>query len=272
MTIVVGAASPDGIVLAADSRTMLMYENQRTRISTDAAEKVFELHGRFGAATYGTAFLGDQTINGVMNEFIASIGGDGCTDVEACAKAVGDFFTDRFKMAFPDYGPDPSGGWPLGFVVAGYDGAGIGHVWEVGVPGPLLIEQEGVSTTQRGVLWRGQADVIGRLIKGLDHNALVAAGITLEPAVAETLAKPEYILLLPATLQDAADLAFFLVRTTIDMQRFSDGTALAPGLVPGCGGRTQMLAVKPGGVEWISRRWYVGPGTPGLAEGSVDLD
>src|ERR1019366_5570050 len=51
MTIVVGAASPDGIVLAADSRTMLMYENQRTRISTDAAEKVFELHGRFGAAT-----------------------------------------------------------------------------------------------------------------------------------------------------------------------------------------------------------------------------
>ena len=120
MTIVVGAASPDGIVLAADSRTTLTWEkSERHRIATDSAEKVFELRGKFAVATYGTAFLGEQTINGVMNEFVASHA-DSCDDVEACAKALGEFFIDRFNTAFPKYKPDASGGWPLGFVVAGY--------------------------------------------------------------------------------------------------------------------------------------------------------
>jgi hypothetical protein len=267
MTIVVGAGSPDGIVLAADSRTTWI-DGQRHRIMTDAAEKVFELHSRFGVATYGMAFLGDQTINGVMNEFVASVDDEACADGEATAHALGTFFTGRFNDVIKGFKAQ-SGGWPLGFIVAGYDQAGIGHVWEVAVPGPHVTETD-VSTSARGVLWRGQADVIGRLIKGIDYNALAAAKVKVQGPLADPLAKLEYALILPTTLQDAADLAAFLVRTTIDMQRFSDGTALFPGLIPACGGRIQMLAVTPGGVEWISRRWLLGPATPGLAEGSSE--
>lgn len=71
MTIVVGAASPDGIVLAADSRTTLS-DGVRHRISTDSAEKVFELNDSFGVATYGMAVIGKQTITGLMDQFVAT--------------------------------------------------------------------------------------------------------------------------------------------------------------------------------------------------------
>jgi hypothetical protein len=263
VTIVVGAASPDGIVIAADSRTTLM-DGIRHRISTDAADKVFKLKD-FGVATYGAALIDHRTINGLMDEFVATVDERACLDGEGFAVALGDFFDHRYVAA---HGPtDTRAGWPLGFLVAGYDDAGIGHVWEVGVPGRTVTKTQ-VNTADRGTLWRGQVDVIGRLIKGVDLNALVAAGETPQPAVLETLQKLEYILLHPVTLQDAADMAAFLVRTTIDMQRFSDGTALAPGLVPGCGGVTQMLAVTRTGVQWISRRRLVGPSQPGWAEGA----
>jgi len=268
VTIVVGAASPDGIVLAADSRTTLS-DGQRHRISTDAADKVFNLDSKFGVATYGLAGIGTRTINGLMDEFIATADQKACSDVEQIARALGSFFHDRF---IAESGPmDASAGWPLGFIVVGYDGAGIGHVWEVGIPGPI-VANTGVNTADRGALWRGQVDVIGRLIKGVDWNALGAANLAFDQPTQDSLTRLEYILLHPVTLQDAADMASFLVRTTIDMQRFSDGTALAPGLIPGCGGRTQMLAVTRSNVEWISRRWLTGPSRPGWAEGGDEFD
>jgi Proteasome subunit len=267
VTIVVGAASPDGIVLAADSRTTLS-DGQRHRISTDVADKVFELNSKFGVATYGLAGIGPRTINGLMDEFVATANEDVCADVETFASALGGFFHERYVAAF---GATETDGWPLGFVVAGYDDAGIGHVWEVGVPGPK-VGQTQVNTADQGALWRGQVDVIGRLIKGVDWNALDAAGLTFDGPAQETLERLEYILLQPVTLQDAADMASFLVRTTIDMQRFSDGTVLAQGLIPGCGGRTQMLAVKRSGVEWISRRRLTGASRPGWAEGGAEFD
>jgi hypothetical protein len=267
VTIVVGAASPDGIVLAADSRTTLS-DGQRHRISTDAADKVFELNSTFGVATYGMANIGPRTISGLMDEFIATADDNVCADVENFANALGAFFHERYIAAG---GSAETHGWPLGFVLAGYDDAGIGHVWEVGIPGPT-VGKTPVNTADLGTLWRGQADVIGRLIKGVDWNALQTASITFDDPVQEQLQRLEYIVLQPVTLQDAADMASFLVRTTIDMQRFSDGTVLAQGLIPGCGGRTQMLAVKRSSVEWISKRRLTGTSRPGWAEGSAEID
>ncbi len=269
MTIVVGAASPDGIVLAADSRTTLV-DGHRHRISTDAADKIFALNSKFGVATYGMAFIGARTINGLMDEFIATTGAeDVCTNGEQFAHALGGFFHERFVEELG--ATDASAGWPLGFVVTGYGETGIGHVWDVGIPGPTVIQAQ-ANTTNQGVFWRGQVDVIVRLVTGVDWNALQAANLPVPEPVAESLRRLEYVLLTPVTLQDAVDMASFLVRTTIDMQRFSDGTALSPGLIPGCGGRTQMLAVKQSGVEWVSRRRLTGPSKPGWAEGGSEFD
>lgn len=268
MTIVVAAASPDGIVLGADSRTTLS-DGLRHRISTDAADKVFAL-GDFGVATYGLALIGQRTINGLMDEFIATTDEDeACSGVEEFTKKLAAFFNERYEA---EYGPNHAEpGWSLGFIVAGYDTFGIGHAWEVGIPGPI-VRQTNINTVERGALWRGQVDVIGRLIKGVDWNALTAAEIDFDEATSASLGRLEYVLLLPVTLQDAVDMTSFLVRTTIDMQRFSDGTSLAPGLIPGCGGRTQILAVTRSSVEWVSRRWLTGPSRPGWAEGGAEFD
>jgi hypothetical protein len=267
LTIVVGAASPDGIVLGADSRTTYL-QGDRHRISSDAADKVFELGEQFGVATYGGAFIGYQTINGLMDEFVANVDDESVADIETFSTALGEFFNERFIAEYGEPGGGAGQGWEIGFVVAGYQ-AGIGHVREVGVPGPIILDT-GVTTAQGGALWRGQTDVIARLIKGYDGSALEQAGKDLPQEARDELAQLEYIVLHPTTLQDAADMVSFLVRTTIDMQRFSDGTALSPGLVPGCGGQTQLLAVTRSGVEWISKRWLVGPSRPGWAEGSME--
>jgi hypothetical protein len=65
----------------------------------------------------------------------------------------------------------------------------------------------------------------------------------------------------PITLQDAVDLTHFVIRTTIETQRFTDGTYLSPGSIPGCGGPTQTLAITTGGCRWIERPTVLPGGT-----------
>jgi hypothetical protein len=273
MTIVVGIGSPDGLVLAADSRTTHV-EGDRHRISTDAAEKIFALNDpdgeqAYGVATYGDAFIGARTISGLIDEFVATVDDAACQDGETLANALGAFFHERYVA---EHGPSENPtSWTLGFILAGYDEGGIGHLWEINIPGPRVMKTP-VNTPERGALWRGQTDVIGRLIKGVDWNALGANGVALETDVHETLQRLEYILLHPVTLQDAVDMAAFLVRTTVDMQRFSNGTGLSPGLVPACGGRIQLIAVTRTGADWVSRRWLTTPSRPGWAEGAAEFD
>lgn len=268
MTVIVGAASPEGVVLGSDSRTTLS-EGQRHRIRSDFGEKVFAVHGRFGVATYGIAGIGEKTIAGLMQEFIAQDVESDHEDGAAFARRLGDFFDRVFREQREGDGqPEPEQGWVLGFLVAGYDDAGIGHIWEVGVPGPTLTETP-VTTAALGVLWRGQTDVIRRLIKGFDADELQAAGVDVAERTLDELRKLEYILLMPITLQDACDFTSFLIRTTIDMQRFSDGTSHFPGLIPACGGAIQLLAVTGRGVEWISRARLTAASRPGWAEGAA---
>jgi len=47
------------------------------------------------------------------------------------------------------------------------------------------------------------------------------------------------------TLQDAVDYAIFLIKTTIDMQRFSDGIVMASGAIAGCGGPIDVTIIQP---------------------------
>lgn len=271
MTIVVGVAAPDGIVLAADSRSTWISEEGRHRITSDTSHKVFALCGRFGVAAYGLAFIGAKTIGGLMDEFVAQLEpgeADKARDVHDFAGLLGDFFDERLTAFARETDQELPEGWLLGFLVGGYDADGIGHILEVAVPGGAVGEFT-CNTAERGVMWRGQTDVIGRLVKGVAFDELLATGIELPQEITDELAGLEYSLILPISMQDAVDFAAFLIRTTIDMQRFSDGTMGIPGLVPACGGPVRILAVAGSSVDWVSGPTLSLPARTGQAEGSV---
>jgi hypothetical protein len=271
VTIAVVVASPDGLVVASDSRTVSA-PTGRHRIVSDSAQKVFAPFGRFGVVTYGTAFIGAQTIIGLVDEFIA--GRSGPEDVDDLARQLGVFFDERLRDDLAYQGKTVIARkdvWPLGFVVVGYDEHGIGRVREVGVPGPRgpTVIASKVDTSRLGFVFRGQTAAVRRLLDGVDRDAFVALyGRKAPPAVDTAFSKLEYLYLNPITLQDALDFAAFLIRTTIDIQRFSDGTGGSPGAVPACGGALQALLVTNHGAEWIARPRVLRPSAAGRAEES----
>lgn len=276
MTIIVAVAAPDGIILAGDSRTTTFPDGDpgsgRYRIYSDTAEKVYEICGRFGVASFGDAFIGQQTIAGVMAEFTAHIKQDPPPDVESFATAIGEFFAARYADVHrAETGEDLPGDAPgqLGLIVAGYDLDGIGHVYEIHVPHGARDPDVDFTTAVQSVLWRGQTDVINRLINGVDWETLGASGVTLPDAVVDDLQGLAYNLLYPIALQDAVDFATFLAQTTIDMQRFSDGFARAPGSVPGCGGNVDILAITRPGARWVAAPVLEARRTRGSAEGAI---
>src|SRR5439155_22093627 len=70
MTIAVGIACPEGLVIGADSRASLVSDGY-FRIVSDSTHKIFDIGGRFGAATFGWAFIEGNTIAGAIAEFVA---------------------------------------------------------------------------------------------------------------------------------------------------------------------------------------------------------
>jgi len=80
------------------------------------------------------------------------------------------------------------------------------------------------------------------------------------PEFTRELSKLNYVLMTPAmTLQDAIDFSTFLIRTTIDMQRFSDGIGLDPGEVAGTGGPIDICVIRPfEGFSWVQKKELAG--------------
>jgi hypothetical protein len=269
MTIVVAVATPEGLVLGADSRSTYEMEG-RHRIASDFTQKVFTV-GNMGVATFGIAFIGADTIAGVMDQFAAQ------QDVESMnvhdfAAALGKFFSDRLNSQLAKEGKEidvEADGWPLGFLVAGYDDQGVGHIKEINIPNGNPDETVAVETTGGGAMWRGWTDVIGRLIKGIDLLRIEALDLELTEGLLREIRRLEYRPMIPTTIQDGIDYAAFLVRTTIDMQRFSDGTALDPGAIPNCGGPLQLLAIERSGPKWVANLTLTAPSYSGHGEGSV---
>lgn len=268
MTIAVGVACPEGLVLAADSRSSYGSPTG-LRIATDNAHKVFELDSerRLAAATFGWALLSGTTIAGHMQEFSATQPPGVNVDEAANAllQTFGQHITDHVAAGY-DAAP-PAGVDVLGFLVAGYDDQGVGHIKQVGLPASGVIDR--FATNHCGAVWQGQIDVMTRLVAGWDATRL-------DPQAwgqVERTALDGLLFHVPTqrfALQDAIDFASFVVRTTVDMQRFSNGTLQAPGGAPGCGGPIEIVAAtRRAGLEWVQRTALRAP-SPSRGEGYLD--
>ena len=274
MTLAVTVVCQDGVVVAADSRTTLA-NHRMLRVGSDFTHKVFE-SGRVAVATYGDAFVGGRSIASHMAEFAVAESGR-CEHPGPTAGRLAEFFGDRYAAQMTD-DPDDTSPPPmaaLGFLVGGYDEGGVGEAWEVVLP-DRIVERIATTTEGGGAAWRGQSDVITRIVRGSDLELLerMADAYQLQEelhALTPLLDACTYRIPFDSmNLQDGIDFAVLCIRTTIDVQRLTLGpVATLPEFSwPGVGGPVEIATVtSPGGFAWVQRTNVQGERPAGLAEG-----
>jgi hypothetical protein len=271
VTLAIGVVVSDGVVVAADSRTSqkLAGDNTPFRVLSDFTHKVFRV-GTVAVATHGYAILLGRNIAGHVSEFSAQFKGE--DTARAVAEGLSTFFEKRFAehvAEFPADKPAP-GNTALGFLVGGFD-AGVGCLHEVSVPDGEVTKLGDSSTGTAA--WRGQTDVIIRLVKGVDLDQLnrhaVDAGLTehLE-GLGPVWSKMEYVIQFNVmNVQDAVDFAVLAIRTTIDVQRLTHGTRGAPGSWPGVGGPIEVATVTAeAGFQWLQQTQLQAERPSGIAD------
>lgn len=258
---------PEGIVLAADSRVTINAERPIGPTKTlilpstfDNATKLLKVNGHeyVGAVTYGLGAIGmnePRTAHSFLPEFevaLAKKAKKRCS-VEEFAKELSEFFMTQWKTEMPqDYKGDP-----LIFLIGGYDeGAAYGKVFQVTVPyQPKPLEQsagQGVF----GITWGGQYEILVRILSGLDPNLTAAIKDKLKLTDAQKKELDEFLpqafnLSIPyqfLPLQDCVDLSIFLIRTTIELQKWMIA-------VRGVGGMIDVATItRTEGFKYVQRK------------------
>jgi hypothetical protein len=277
VTIALAVAVNDGIVLAADSATSLVTTDPATGNLAvvkvyNNANKIFNLCKGVpvGAFTYGAGSIGNAAISTIAKDFRAALttkspmGPSGWVfdpanyTVEEVAVALRHFVYDGLYV--PAFAADPSKP-PLGLNVAGYSsGAAGAEMWQIVVDetGACPPPQRLVSPTDSGIIgfW-GQPEALRRLIFGFGSDlpdALVSIGLDpkdVPAAIAAIRPQLEVSLAVPAMpIQDAIDLAEYLVHLTIMYSRFAPGPETV-------GGPIEVAVItKHEGFKWVSRKHY----------------
>jgi hypothetical protein len=185
-----------------------------------------------------------RNINSHIVQFLQGLTSQPST-VKDMAQEVGDYFQREYQndVAAGYNAAPPAGQIALGFFVAGYDSRSIvGELWQVLIPGPNIQKQR--DSNSPGASWNGQTDAVLRLIKGFDPRIAQLPNFT--TALAPQLGNLEYATPFEAMpLQDGVDYAIFLIRTTIDMQRFQFGIGGQLGSIPAVGGAIDIGIIEP---------------------------
>jgi hypothetical protein len=258
--------SPEGLVLAAESRITLSLQiaspsGDTTRIvSYDNVHKVLNFgqlpapHSFVGVVTYGLGGIGIRSAYSFLPEFQASLPRDRLS-VQNFSQTLSDFFMQQWANANipPDYhGP------PMTFVVGGFnDGEPYGRTYIVEIPrAPAPVEQQ---PNAFGITWGGQREIVDRLVRGYDGQAITLAqnalGLNAQQIQQLTDAWNQLQMQIPIDfmpLQDCVDLAVLFIRTTIEAQRLTAG-------IRGCGGPIDIATItRNEGLRFIQQKGIKG--------------
>lgn len=267
MTLAVAVKVNEGIVIAADSAsTMINNGNQIVNVY-DNANKIFNLYKGLpiGAATWNLGSIGQASISMLSKEFRSRISAVGSPDaidpnnytIAEVAQRFRDFiFDEKYNVHFADPNNKPS----LGLWLCGYSAnTAMPELYGIDInTGVCAAPQEIVPPNETVMAWNGQPEAVLRLIMGhgsqlsviLEHQLGVPAADVpvainqIEAGLMTTLAYD----LMP--IQDAIDLAIFLVDTTIKYVRFLPGAQTV-------GGPIEVAAItRYEGFKWIKRKHY----------------
>ena len=274
MTIAISIKVNDGVVLAADSASTLVVSGSDGHIEVHNvytnADKIFNLrkgdpHG-VGVMTWGIGSIGQESISTLMKDLRQRMTG-GVVEYEGwqigkdyTVRAVADLlrkfiYTEKYRPAFENWPAQPS----IGFLVAGYTpGQSLAEEYRVEVVNgecgdPQLLRPQEDS----GISWHGEPEAVTRLVLGFSSLSLdvlrrefklndeqISRFVDLMRLHALALTNPAM------PIQDAIDLAGFLVDMTMNFSRFSPGATTVDGPI-------EIAAItKHEGFKWIRRKHY----------------
>jgi hypothetical protein len=269
MTIAISMKVNDGIVLAADSAATILGRTPSGATGVvniyDKANKVFNLRKGFpiGAITWGSGSIGQSSISTLAKDFRElitkpgpeEINPDNYTIQEIANKFKQFIFDQNYIEAFRDWTEKPI----LGFMIVGYSSRQpLAEEWKIDIlngqcSGPYIIRQQ----NEIGLTWNGEPEAITRLYLGFGSKLPEVLGeVGLEADQIQRiidLCKSRLMVpmvLPPMPIQDAIDLAAFLVETTVQFSRFAPGA-------PTVGGPIEIAAItKHEGFKWVQRKHY----------------
>lgn len=276
MTVALTLKVNDGLVLAADSAGTIMSPapgggNSVVNVYNNA-NKVFNLRKGLpiGLATWGLGSISETSIETLAKDLRRRFSGDdkahpdwhlddAAYTIGGVADRVKEFMYDEKYV--PALGALPPGQTlsDLGFFVVGYSAAGVAEEYNLllsgsGAKGPALIRQPHES----GAMWAGQPEAIHRLLNGFSFDLIGMLESELGVPAADVTAKADLLrdkLSVPVVnaampIQDAIELAEYLVDLSIKFSRFMPGS-------PTVGGPIECAAIsKHEGFKWITRKHY----------------
>ncbi len=285
----------DGLVLAADSASTLtvgLPDGQQSVLNTyNNANKVFNLHKDLpiGAMTWGLGNIGPSAIATLAKDVRRRFHGDSAAHqdwsvdasqyaIHGVAERVRDFLHgEKYEPLATSAAVDGVNPGELGFLVAGYSADAdepTAYVMNVNSSGqPELVEILPEGTT--GAQWWGQPDAIARILNGTSiafPQALLNIGAVQDINDAMQLGsavQPELnaqLIAAPMPIQDAIDLAEFLVYATIQFVRFTPGP-------PTVGGPIEIATItKHEGFKWVRRKHYFDTRLNPMVRGAVHAE
>ena len=261
MTIIASVKVRDGLVLATDSMTTIQATideaGHKAVIKTYSnAKKLFHIgDAPIGAMIYGIGNIGQRSIEGLMFDFstkeLPKLNKKERESVQEVAKALFDYFNNLYQTEFANIPSEQKmQDFRFGIFVAGCSaGKPFVEEWEFLLPRDAKAKKVRPDTTF-GASWRGIDRPFTRLLKGFDPRSIKKLR---EGGIADDVIKGALeswkadIAYDGMPVQDAINLAVFIVKTTIGLVSFEIGA-------PSCGGPLQVASILPDGTfKWIAQ-------------------
>jgi hypothetical protein len=262
MTVIVSVKINDGIVMASDSAST--YTNSQVY---DHAEKIVNLVKGLpiGVMATGDGGIGSESLTTLLKDLGKRLGDSKDNmRLDPSSYTMADVANRLHEFLFSEKSMPSGGAANMLLRVCGYSaGRPLPEVWQVQLQGAtsyatLLVHPE----DSFGINWDGQYDALNRLILGAPTNLeqiLMDWGMqqsdanNLGPAIRQRALETLAIPTMP--IQDAIDLARYLVEVTMGFTKFS--IQKQPKTV---GGAIEIAAItKHEGFRWIQReQFYLG--------------
>jgi len=219
-----------------------------------------------GCVAYGAGSIGNASISTLLKDFRYSITSGQESKFSLAdytmggvAKLLTEFLMRHVNQLapLPLNAPKPT----LGILLGGYSaGKSLGEGWMIHIEnGTARAPQRLRKEQEVGITWGGEGEAISRLVLGFSPGLplILRSIVTPQPpeAVEQLMAVltgnlQAPIVFAPMPIQDAIDLAEFLVHTAITFSRFTPGPQAV-------GGPIEIAAItKHEGFKWIRRKHY----------------